>query len=363
MSLLAEFLESERAEMMRNGIRLNAIGDLDRLPTDVREARLGARRDRPERGHDARSRSPTAGARRSWRRRAVPQSRRALSSARTTSRRRSGPPGSRSWTSSSGRAASAASRISSSGSARTRAPLLGGPLAGLPRPRALPRHRRLPASRAPLRPHGAPSSRAAHGEWARSTRRTARTSCSASRRRRCSSRSPSGSPISEGCRSRCSRAARPRSPRSSSWSCSAPSARPRSSGSRSPERSRSSPPGSRAGTSCPVVGARARGRDHPSVHAVGLPALAARGGAARHGGRRALLAVLRRAPRVGRRAAAALRRRLGDPRVRGDVGERHVRLLHRGMRSAGTSCSSESLRRRPGRASPAARWAASWARS
>ena len=37
MSLLAEFLESERAEMMRNGIRLNAIGDLDRLPTDVRE--------------------------------------------------------------------------------------------------------------------------------------------------------------------------------------------------------------------------------------------------------------------------------------------------------------------------------------
>ncbi len=37
MSLLAEFLESERAEMMRNGIRLNAIGELDRLPDDVRE--------------------------------------------------------------------------------------------------------------------------------------------------------------------------------------------------------------------------------------------------------------------------------------------------------------------------------------
>jgi len=36
MSLLAEFLESERAEMMRNGIRLNAIGELDRLPDDVR---------------------------------------------------------------------------------------------------------------------------------------------------------------------------------------------------------------------------------------------------------------------------------------------------------------------------------------
>ncbi len=37
MHLLAEFLESERGEMMRNGIRLNAIGDLDRLPPEVRE--------------------------------------------------------------------------------------------------------------------------------------------------------------------------------------------------------------------------------------------------------------------------------------------------------------------------------------
>ncbi|WP_242346787.1 isoprenyl transferase [Anaeromyxobacter terrae] len=37
MSLLAEFLESERAEMMQNGIRLNAIGELDRLPDVVRE--------------------------------------------------------------------------------------------------------------------------------------------------------------------------------------------------------------------------------------------------------------------------------------------------------------------------------------
>jgi undecaprenyl diphosphate synthase len=37
MSLLAEFLESERAEMMQNGIRLNAIGDLERLPDVVRE--------------------------------------------------------------------------------------------------------------------------------------------------------------------------------------------------------------------------------------------------------------------------------------------------------------------------------------
>jgi undecaprenyl diphosphate synthase len=37
MELLAEFLESERGEMMANGIRLNAIGDLDRLPGVVRD--------------------------------------------------------------------------------------------------------------------------------------------------------------------------------------------------------------------------------------------------------------------------------------------------------------------------------------
>ena len=37
MHLLAEFLESERAEMMANGIRLNAIGALERLPGDVRD--------------------------------------------------------------------------------------------------------------------------------------------------------------------------------------------------------------------------------------------------------------------------------------------------------------------------------------
>ncbi len=35
MELLAEFLESERGEMMENGIRLNAIGDLERLPPRV----------------------------------------------------------------------------------------------------------------------------------------------------------------------------------------------------------------------------------------------------------------------------------------------------------------------------------------
>ena len=37
MHLLAEFLESERDEMMQNAIRLNAIGDLERLPGTVRE--------------------------------------------------------------------------------------------------------------------------------------------------------------------------------------------------------------------------------------------------------------------------------------------------------------------------------------
>jgi undecaprenyl diphosphate synthase len=37
MALLAEFLEGERGEMMENAIRLNAIGELDRLPRAVRE--------------------------------------------------------------------------------------------------------------------------------------------------------------------------------------------------------------------------------------------------------------------------------------------------------------------------------------
>jgi undecaprenyl diphosphate synthase len=35
MELLAEFLEAERAEMMQNGIRLHAIGELERLPGRV----------------------------------------------------------------------------------------------------------------------------------------------------------------------------------------------------------------------------------------------------------------------------------------------------------------------------------------
>ncbi|BDG02460.1 isoprenyl transferase [Anaeromyxobacter oryzae] len=43
MQLLADYLDSERAEMMENGIRLNAIGELDRLPESVR-GRLAAAR-------------------------------------------------------------------------------------------------------------------------------------------------------------------------------------------------------------------------------------------------------------------------------------------------------------------------------
>ncbi len=37
MDLLAEFLESERPEMMSNGIRLSAIGEIERLPARVGE--------------------------------------------------------------------------------------------------------------------------------------------------------------------------------------------------------------------------------------------------------------------------------------------------------------------------------------
>jgi undecaprenyl diphosphate synthase len=37
MDLLCEYLEKERPEIMDNGVRLNAIGDLDRLPRFVRE--------------------------------------------------------------------------------------------------------------------------------------------------------------------------------------------------------------------------------------------------------------------------------------------------------------------------------------
>jgi undecaprenyl diphosphate synthase len=45
MELLAEFLDSERAEIMENAIRLGAIGDLDRLPGFVRDRLDRLRRD------------------------------------------------------------------------------------------------------------------------------------------------------------------------------------------------------------------------------------------------------------------------------------------------------------------------------
>jgi undecaprenyl diphosphate synthase len=45
MQLLADFLESERPEMMANAIRLNAIGELDRLPSPVREKLASVRAD------------------------------------------------------------------------------------------------------------------------------------------------------------------------------------------------------------------------------------------------------------------------------------------------------------------------------
>jgi len=41
MGLLAQFLEAEREEMMQNGIRLRAVGELERLPEPVR-AKLAA---------------------------------------------------------------------------------------------------------------------------------------------------------------------------------------------------------------------------------------------------------------------------------------------------------------------------------
>jgi len=45
MDLLREYLETERAEIMENGIRLNAIGDLDKLPWFVREPLEALRAD------------------------------------------------------------------------------------------------------------------------------------------------------------------------------------------------------------------------------------------------------------------------------------------------------------------------------
>ena len=45
MALLKKFLETERSEMMENGIRLNVLGQVSRLPADVREAISRVRAD------------------------------------------------------------------------------------------------------------------------------------------------------------------------------------------------------------------------------------------------------------------------------------------------------------------------------
>jgi undecaprenyl diphosphate synthase len=50
MDLLRDYLNRERPEIMENGIRLHAIGELDRLPPRVRDPLEGLRRDSA--GHD-----------------------------------------------------------------------------------------------------------------------------------------------------------------------------------------------------------------------------------------------------------------------------------------------------------------------
>jgi len=45
MQLLAEYLDSERAEIMENGIRLNTIGEVERLPGFVRKRLDAVKRD------------------------------------------------------------------------------------------------------------------------------------------------------------------------------------------------------------------------------------------------------------------------------------------------------------------------------
>ncbi|HZH02493.1 MAG TPA: polyprenyl diphosphate synthase, partial [Myxococcaceae bacterium] len=50
MALLREYLESEREEILDNGIRLNAIGDLDSLPRYVRQPLDALRADSAENG-------------------------------------------------------------------------------------------------------------------------------------------------------------------------------------------------------------------------------------------------------------------------------------------------------------------------
>jgi len=51
MDLLRDYLRSERPEILDNGIRLHAIGELDRLPPRVREPLEELRRDSAENGN------------------------------------------------------------------------------------------------------------------------------------------------------------------------------------------------------------------------------------------------------------------------------------------------------------------------
>ena len=116
MELLAEFLDSERAEIMANAIRLHAIGELERLPGFVRERLARPRRDGRQRRERSPWRSPTTRGR-SRRRRPARAAAGVDPAPSPSSRPTSGPPGSPSSTSSSGRAASGGSRTSSCGSA------------------------------------------------------------------------------------------------------------------------------------------------------------------------------------------------------------------------------------------------------
>src|SRR5215471_7541569 len=50
MELLREYLEKERSEILNNGIRLNAIGELERLPKFVREPLEKLRRESVQNG-------------------------------------------------------------------------------------------------------------------------------------------------------------------------------------------------------------------------------------------------------------------------------------------------------------------------
>ena len=357
--------------MMQNGIRLNAIGDLDRLPDDVREKLASVRAETAgNMRHDAHARAllrRPSGDRPGGAPRRRP--RRARRSRRRTSRRRSGPAGFPSSTCSSARAASGASRTSSSGSAPTpscTSPRCSGRTSGTPScsrpsPTTRRRERRFGLTGAQLAKR---ARRVANGR-ARPEEPTEplpprRVGGGALPARRLDHLS------SAGCRSRCSPAvaarggrvrARPHVRRASAW--------PRCFGiavagaipfvGRLGRRAGALLPGwSGLALACATVVLLAvflfrRGPLEAMPRSVSVVALAW-----------LYCGVLLAS---GRRAPAALRRGLGDPRVRGDLGQRHLRLLRRARPRAAQAAASGSRRRRRGRGSPAARSAASWARS